>query len=254
MFAYNRQLIDALKANSSALWSSSMRCWYIPKADFVLGDFFAAMKPVAWINYSGLKNTAASENNPQGQLKNKSRNKTISLPKGFLEKLEQERYSENTIKIYTHYFKDFAAEFSGMDLQEIAKDDINAYILRLIQARNISSSQQNQRINAIKFYYEKVLGGKREYYDIGRPRKERKLPDVLSKEEIAGMIKSTENKKHQCLIAVIYSCGLRRSEAIDLKVEDVDTKRMQVKIEGAKGRKDRYVMLAGNTLSYLEAY
>jgi site-specific recombinase XerD len=74
----------------------------------------------------------------------------------------------------------------------------NAFILRLIKERNISPSQQNQRINAIKFYYEKVLGKEKEYYDIGRPRKERKLPDVLSKEEIGAMITATENLKHKC--------------------------------------------------------
>lgn len=254
MFTYNRPLIEAVKAKTKARWSSTMRCWYIPKADFNLGAFFAGMKAEAWINYSDLKINSTSENIRPAQPKHTNRNKTIALPKGYLEKLEQERYSENTIKIYTHYFKDFVAEFAGMDLQEILKDDINAYILRLIQERNISPSQQNQRINAIKFYYEKVLGGKSEYYDIGRPRKEEKLPDVLSKAEIASMIKSTGNKKHQCLIALIYSCGMRRSEAINLKVEDIDKKRMQVKIIGAKGRKDRYVPLAANTLSYLEAY
>jgi integrase/recombinase XerD len=164
------------------------------------------------------------------------------------------RYSINTINIYTHYFKDFVTEFYDKKLPEIIIEEINDYILRLIKERNISPSQQNQRINAIKFYYEKVLGRKSEYYDIGRPRKERKLPNVLSKEEIASMIKSTANKKHKCLIAVIYSCGLRRSEAINLEIEAIDQKRMQVKIEGAKGRKDRYVPLAAKTLVYLNEY
>jgi site-specific recombinase XerD len=76
----------------------------------------------------------------------------------------------------------------------------------------------------------------------------------LSKEEIAAMIKSTENKKHKFLIALIYSCGLRRSEAINLKTEEIDLKRMQVKIRGAKGRKDRYVPLAKKILVYLNEY
>ena len=108
--------------------------------------------------------------------------------------------------------------------------------------------------NGVKFYYEKVLGKKTEYYQIDRPRKERKLPDVLSKEDIAAMLKATENKKHKSLIALIYSCGLRRNEAVNLKIEDIDSKRMQVKIRGAKGRKDRYVTLAEKTLIYLRSY
>ncbi|MBW6536675.1 MAG: site-specific integrase [Mariniphaga sp.] len=232
-----------------------MNCWYIPKDKFDLGKFFTAMRPLAWIDYSAVKNNSEKiEEEKHPRPKKLNRNKNIILPKGYMEKLEQERYGENTIKIYTHYFKDFVAEFSNRELPKITKDEINAYILRLIQEKDISPSQQNQRINSIKFYYEKVLGRKSEYYDIGRPRKERKLPDVLSKEEIAAMIKSTENKKHKCLIAVIYSCGLRRSEAVNLKTEEIDLKRMQVKIRGGKGKKDRYVPLAKKTLVYLNEY
>jgi integrase/recombinase XerD len=254
-FAYNRELIDALKASTNARWSATMNCWYIPKDKFILGEFFTAMRPVAWIDYSAVKNNSEKiEEEKHPRPKKLNRNKNITLPKGYMEKLEQERYSENTFKIYTHYFKDFVAEFSNRELPKITKDEINAYILRLIQEKDISPSQQNQRINAIKFYYEKVLGRKSEYYDIGRPRKERKLPDVLSKEEIAAMIKSTENKKHKFLIALIYSCGLRRSEAVNLKTEEIDLKRMQVKVCGAKGKKDRYVPLAKKTLVYLNEY
>lgn len=254
-FAYNRKLIDELKAKTHAAWSANMNSWYIPKEKFVLGEFFTAMNALAWIDYSVLKNHSE---NPEEVKKNRpekiNRKKNITLPEGYLEKLEQERYGENTIKIYTHYFKDFLAAFSNRELPDITKVEINAYILRLIKEKGISSSQQNQRINSIKFYYEKVLGKNSEYYNIGRPRKERRLPDVLSKEEIASMIKSTENKKHKCLIAVVYSCGLRRSEAINLRITDIDSKRMQVKIRGAKGKKDRYVTLADKTLTYLKDY
>ena len=157
-------------------------------------------------------------------------------------------------KAWVDYFKDFVNEFQGRDLGVITKEEINSFILRLIKEKQISPSQQNQRINAIKFFYEKVLNREKEYYWIDRPRKERKLPDILSKEEIAAMLRATENKKHKCLIALIYSCGLRRSEAVNLEIKDIDSKRMQVKIRGAKGKKDRYVPLAIKTLTYLRDY
>ncbi|MFW6277566.1 MAG: site-specific tyrosine recombinase/integron integrase [Prolixibacteraceae bacterium] len=254
-FPYNQKVIDLLRKETTSEWSRTMGCWYMPEEVFNLRRFFNAFKPVAYIDYSGVKNNSASPESPkQSRPKILQRKKQVALPKGYLEKLEQERYRDNTIKIYTHYFKDFVAEFSGRELPEIGKEEINEYILRLIKEKDISPSQQNQRINAIKFYYEQVLGWGKEYYDIGRPRKERKLPDVLSKEEIAAMIKSTENKKHKFLIALIYSCGLRRSEAIDLKTEEIDLKRMQVKVCGAKGKKDRYVPLAKKTLVYLNEY
>ncbi|MCH7658757.1 MAG: tyrosine-type recombinase/integrase [Bacteroidetes bacterium] len=114
------------------------------------------------------------------------------------------------------------------------------YLLELIHKESMSPSKQNQYINAIKFYYEKVLGRERQYYKIERPRKESILPDVLHKEEIASMIRLTKNPKHKSLIVIIYSCGLRRSEAINLKLTDIDSKRMLVKIRGGKGKKDVY--------------
>lgn len=133
-------------------------------------------------------------------------------------------------------------------------EKILCYWLELIQKNQISSSQQNQRINAIKFYYEKVLGREKEYYKLDRPRKEKKLPNVLSKEEVGMMIKITGNIKHKCLIALIYSCGIRRSEAINMKLEDIDSKRMLIKIRGAKGKKDRYVQLSPVILNLLREY
>jgi site-specific recombinase XerD len=126
--------------------------------------------------------------------------------------------------------------------------------LEIIEKKQISISQQNQRINAIKFYYEKVLEQEKEFYQIDRPRKERQLPDVLSKEEISLMLKNTQNIKHRCLIAIIYSCGLRRSEVINVKLVDIDSNRMLIKIRGAKGKKDRYVQLTKNILPILREY
>lgn len=176
------------------------------------------------------------------------------LPVDYLEKLKRVRYSDSTIKIYSKYFKDFALYFNNTDLEKITTDQINSYILDLIKSKSISQSQQNQRINAIKFYYEKVLNRETEYYKIDRPKRENRLPDVLSKVEIGKMITCTSNLKHKCIIALIYSCGLRRSEAIKMKIHDIDSKRMLVKIRGAKGKKDRYAQLSERTLDLLRKY
>ena len=105
----------------------------------------------------------------------------VSLPEGYLDKLLQKRYSANTIKSYVFYMEEFVAAMQGKSLPDITVDKINHYILQLIKVKNISISQQNIRINAIKFFYEKVLGNDRTVYPIDRPRKERKLPDVLSR-------------------------------------------------------------------------
>jgi integrase/recombinase XerD len=91
-------------------------------------------------------------------------------------------------------------------------------------------------------------------YEIERPRKEKILPDVLSKHEIGAILRITKNLKHKTVISVIYSCGLRRSEAVNLRLEDIDSKRMMIKIIGAKGKKDRYVQLSQGLLRLLRLY
>ncbi|MEJ2627663.1 MAG: phage integrase N-terminal SAM-like domain-containing protein [bacterium] len=131
--------------------------------------------------------------------------------------LIQKRYSDNTIKIYCNYFKDFALYFREKQLETVTANQINQYILELIKVRNISISQQNQRINAIKFYYEKILGREKQYYDLHRPRRGKRLPKVLSKSEIRKIFDSCTNIKHKCILMLIYSAGLRRSELLDLK-------------------------------------
>jgi integrase/recombinase XerD len=230
--------------------------WVIPAEKFQLHDFYETFHVECYLDYSGLKVKQDRENyistptdKKEGAIKEGK-----GLPEGYLEKLQQKRYSENTIKTYIHYFREFMAYFDQSGIENLTKEEINQYILKLIKERNISSSQQNQRINAIKFYYEKVIGREREYYEIERPRREHKLPDVLSKEEVGAMIRATENLKHKCLIALIYSCGLRRSEAINLKLGDIDSKRMMIKICGSKGKKDRYVQLSPGVLEELRNY
>jgi site-specific recombinase XerD len=120
--------------------------------------------------------------------------------------------------------------------------------------RNVSESYQNISINAIKFYYERVLGGQRKIYFVDRPRREKKLPVVLSTAEIVAVMNCTKNLKHKALLMLIYSAGLRISEAINLKIKDIDSKRMQIRIVSAKGKKDRYTLLSEKALKTLREY
>jgi len=155
----------------------------------------------------------------------------------YQDKLIQKRYSYNTIKIYCNYFKHFCLYFSNQDIKIVTIAQINNYILDLIKLKNISTSQQNQRINAIKFYFEKVLGRKKQYYSIVRPLKEQKLPDVLSKEEITRMLKVTGNCKHKMILSMLYSGGLRRSEVLELKLFDIQSDRGLLKLEMQRGKR-----------------
>ena len=181
-------------------------------------------------------------------------NLNLNLPELYKAKLKQKRYSENTIKTYTKYFEDFRNYFSQRELPDIETEEINKYILELIESKSISASQQNQRINSIKFYYEKVLKRDKQYYNIERPNKEIRLPDVLSKVEIKSIFNQIANIKHKCILEIIYSAGLRRGEVLKLKFQDIDSKRMRIKVRGGKGNTDRYSLISDGVLKDLRDY
>ena len=131
---------------------------YLPAEDFVLAEFFDRYVKMAFIDYSAIKETAPR----------KEEDKRPPLPEGYLEKLQQVRYSDHTVRVYTSYFRDFQQHFEGRKIETVTPGEINDYLLYLIHEKNISSCQQNQRINAIKFYYEKVLGQERRCYKVNQ--------------------------------------------------------------------------------------
>uniref|UniRef100_UPI003216AE73 site-specific tyrosine recombinase/integron integrase n=1 Tax=uncultured Draconibacterium sp. TaxID=1573823 RepID=UPI003216AE73 len=252
-FAYNQTIINRLKEATPARWSATRESWYIFADEFDLHNFKDALKEESQINTEALDVNLTNTDEIKASIKYPHR-KFILLPEGYTELLEQKRYSQSTLLTYTAYFKDFMHYFSAHDLTQIKTKEINAYIISLIKLSNMSGSEQNQRINAIKFYYEKVLGREKQLIRIERPRKEKKLPDTLSKYEIRSILEVTANIKHKCMLELIYSAGLRRSEVLDLKIRDIDSKRMLIKIRGGKGKKDRYTLLSANVLAHLREY
>lgn len=244
-FKYNQELIQIVKSIRYCKWNHLKKAWYIPAKGFDLEVLKKLVSNKASINSSKISDL---EKKRRGEIHARK------IPEGYLKLLQQKRYSKSTIKTYTSYFRQFQDYFANYDLKQISVDQINSYIVELINEHSISPSQQNQRINAIKFYYEKVLGRAKEYYKVERPRKERKLPTVLSKQEVHLLLNLIDNLKHKCILTTIYSAGLRRSELIHLKVEDIDSQRRLIKIRGAKGKKDRYTLLSDKLIELLRKY
>ncbi len=234
-FEFSWPVVNRLRIFPNAVYLSNEKRWYILKEVFTIEKFRSVFEKIAEID------TDLSE-------------EKIKVPEKYIAVLKQKRYSENTIRTYIHYFEEFMLHFHKSPLTEITTAEINDYILGLIQDKNISPSQQNQRINAIKFYYEKVLQQDRQTYLIERPLKERRLPEVLSKDEIRRILEKTENLKHRAILLLIYSSGLRRSELINLKISDVNSRRMLLRINGAKGKKDRFSLLSESMLKLLREY
>lgn len=250
-FDYNLKIINRVKS-LEARWSASKKCWYLFKHDFYLPVVLDTLESVADIDYSALK---INDNTKQFSQKLKPKTEIkVKLPSSYLDLLEQKRYSKSTIDTYTNYFRDFVRHFQDKVLDDISVEKINSYLLELIRKHDISHSQQNQRINAIKFYYEKVLGRKKIYSQIERPRRASSLPNILSTSEIKLIIDRTKNLKHKCIISLLYSAGLRRSELTNLKVTDILSDQMQIKIRNSKGNKDRYVGLSKHLLQLLREY
>lgn len=214
----------------------------IPAAAFRLPDFYDRYSPHAYIDYSRV------------YVRHPKPKREYTLPEGYLELLEQKRYSPSTIKTYRAYFSDFMEYHKGRNIDRLKVADINKYILYLVNEKKISVSQQNMRINAIKFYYEQVKGGKRQYYGgITRAKEYKSLPEVLSRNEVCRILSCLSNRKHRCMISLIYSAGLRRSELLNLTPKDIISERMLVRIMG-KGRKCRYSLLSEKLLKELREY
>ena len=163
------------------------------------------------------------------------------------------RYSPSTVRTYLTCLKNFFAYFKNHNTETLSKEELLNYLEYLVQ-KGYSKSAQNQHINAIKFYYEKYLEKEKQYYFIDRPIKDKKLPVVMSKEEVQQLLNQVHNLKHKTILILIYSCGLRISELINLKIKDIDSKRMLIQIRNSKGNKDRQVQLTNQILVLIKKY
>lgn len=257
-FSPDKLIQGLIKGLPNPKWSRQYNMAYIPNTKGNLGIIFNTFKGTVWINYNRfLTNKPVSTNNETVDVAWFRTRKPIPeyriCPEAYLLKLELKRYANNTVRTYVSFFEMFINHYKDKELYAINESDIRGFLQILIR-RNVSNSYLNQAINAIKFYYEVVLGMPNRFYEIERPRKESKLPRVISKEEILTIIENTNNIKHRCIVKLLYGSGLRRSELLNLKITDVDGKRMLVKVEGGKGKKDRQTLLSKSTLVDLRIY
>jgi len=164
------------------------------------------------------------------------------------------RYSPNTIKTYTETLEIFFRFFQNRALESLTIEDIidfnNDYILK----KNLSASYQNQVINAIKLFYRNRFNRAMEVDFIQRPRREKRLPNVLNKKEIKAILEAPTNLKHRAMISLIYACGLRRSELLNLTLKDILSDRNLLFIRQSKGKKDRVVPISMKLIAMLRDY
>lgn len=275
-FPYSPLFAEKVRTLKGRKWHPEEKYWSVPDSEGIVGKILKvfegaevhldpALKAVTAVS-SGMALPLAKSSSELPSLEKgdkrgfSGKNKTPIPPELQLEDLRRElvtrKYSHKTVKSYLYFNRDFL-KFSGKAASEINDGDIKDYILYLAEEKESATATLNQAINALKFYYGNVLK-KKFIYEVKRPRKDKKLPTVLSQEEVARVLTSLENLKHRTLLMLVYASDLRVSEVVKLRVPDIDSDRMLLNIKGAKGRKDRYTMLSHTALEtineYLEKY
>ncbi len=180
-----------------------------------------------------------------------------SCPLNFLKFMQLKAYSENTITTYYYFLLRFINSYKRSDLLQInqfSSDQINDYHKAMLGEKSYAENTINQSVNAIKLYYNGFLQREVKLDLVIRPKRGKVLPKVWSKEEVNKMLSSIMNIKHKTLLALVYGSGMRIGEALKIRLEDIDSKRMRLRILGAKGKKDRYTILGSAMLKLLRAY
>ncbi len=254
----NNPTIDSIvKSINTIRWSKEFEMYYLPNTNVNLFYLFKIFKGIAWVNCKYFfKDKPINTNIDEpdySKYKNKKSNKKRSCPPAYIDKLQVLRYSKNTLRIYVNKFEEFINYYEDKGLLSINEIDIKEFIKHLVD-RDVSKSYQNQSINAIKFYYEIVLGLPNRYYYIDRPRSDKKLPLVLSVEEVKRLLMTVTNLKHKAILTTIYSAGLRISELLELKMSDIQADRKLILVRNSKGNKDRTTLLGNSTLKILREY
>jgi len=164
------------------------------------------------------------------------------------------RYSQSTIKTYSDALEVFFRFYQHKQLESLTIEDIIHFNSEYILRKNLSASYQNQVINAIKLFYRNRFNRTMEVDYIQRPRREKRLPNVLSKEEVKAILEAPTNLKHRAMLSLIYACGLRRSELLNLTLKDVLSDRNLIFVRQSKGKKDRMVPISLKIIEMLREY
>jgi len=256
---YSNKALDILvKQLKHVNWSDEFNMYHVPNNKNQLDEIYNTFRGIAWVDskyfFSHTRSKSLNEVFDVEWYRQRTRPSNYRLcPEVYLQKLELKKYSNNTVRLYVKLFEEFINHFFDKDIDHINEVDIRDY-LKLLITNKRSNSYINQSINSIKFYYEVVMGMPNRLYRIDRPRKKKKLPVVLSKDQIKLLIDSTNNIKHKCIVSLLYSSGLRRGELLNLKINDIDSSRMLIHVRDAKGNKDRYTILSTNALKDLREY
>ena len=254
-FNYNSQFYDIIRRLPSSRWSKTRKSWYLEDTKNNLDLIHRLFYGIATIDDSAYVSNKDSFNTNRKSTLGISLSKDHkSLLNQFYAYLKGKRYSQSTITTYVFSVADFIAYHKSKAISTLDNRDVELFIETVYIKRNYSVSTQRQFISALKLFTVFEPSTQIDNLELVRPAKSKKLPRVLSQEEVITLIARSKNIKHRIIIALLYSAGIRISELLSLKIEHINIERRQIFIKNSKGRKDRYVSLADSILPLLHNY
>lgn len=243
-----RDRIDRIKKIPGRTWHTERKCWSIPDTPAAIRHLLAlfADEPLRF-DAAALERMYIAARTADED----SRVLREWLVDATRRELRVRRYSFKTQKAYLGHVRRFLNDAPSRSATS-GLDDVRAYILTRIERDNISRAFHDQIVSALNFFFRHVLHRPDAVHGIPRPRRERRLPTILGRNEVERLVSAVENIRHRALILLIYSAGLRCSEVVRLRPEDFDRDRGLIFIRGGKGRKDRYTLLSRRALDAVE--
>jgi integrase/recombinase XerD len=271
------KLLERLIRNMPGVrWTKTHACWYIPLTEAGYKKLISALKQDAVINNTELSDylqkrqqvEAASKRSAAAGAGSKSMlSKPVALThlwqldpvnlqalELFMRELQLKAYSPATIRTYRNEFIQLLKLLKDKHVDDLGPEDMKRYMVYILEKEGLKENTAHSRLNALKFYFEQVLGREKFFFEIPRAKKALLLPKVISEEKIIEGLLAIDNLKHRTLLLLAYSAGLRVSEVISLKLTDIDSDRMQIAVNHAKGKKDRVVTLSRSILKLLREY
>lgn len=233
---YDRTLINALKQNTDAKWSATQKAWFVPDNNRNREHFNLKINIVGKATLSKISSI------------------NLSAFSDYQNQLQLKGFSPNTLRTYSVEFAQLLYILKDFPVQELTPEKLKSYFLYCTVKLQLSENQIHSRMNAVKFYFEKVLHREKIFFDIPRPKKPLLLPKALNTSEIKKLFSVVENPKHQLILQLCYGMGLRVSEIVNLKIQDIDSVTYTVLIQRGKGKKDRYVNLPTSVLQNMRDY
>lgn len=257
-FKYDSKIFALLKQIHVGRWTNTHKAWLFDYSQTTVNEVCKLLNKGNTIIFRNDLNEVKkplkyNEKQPANNLANLNNETQLKL-KEFENWMQSKRYSNSTVGTYSDALKTFLRFYASKPISEIDNNDVIIFNNEYILKNKFSASFQNQVVNAVKLFFRIIALKRMEPELIHRPKRALVLPNVLSKEEIKLILTAQRNVKHKTMLSLIYSCGLRRSELLNLKLTDIDSKRCLIIIRQAKGKKDRVVPLSIKILSMLRDY